>query len=159
RRPRVRVHSARRAWPEMEVNLLGNHQAANAALAVACVERLADLGWRLPDAAGSEGLASVGWPARLPGLGRRPLVGLDCAHNLASARALVETLTASFPEPPRRRLVFASSSDKDVAGILGELAPHFAHVHLTRYAQSTRAVPPERLAGLLPAGTPCSEHP
>jgi dihydrofolate synthase / folylpolyglutamate synthase len=159
RRPRVRVGTARRAWPEMEVNLLGDHQAANAALAVACVERLADLGWRLPDAAVGEGLASVSWPARLEVLSRRPLVVLDCAHNLASARALVETLTTSFPDHPRRRLVFASSSDKDVAGILAELAPHFAHVHLTRYAQSARGVPPERLAELLPAGTPCSEHP
>jgi dihydrofolate synthase/folylpolyglutamate synthase len=158
RRPRVRVRTARRAWPGMEVNLLGEHQAANAALAVACVERLTELGWRLPDAAVAEGLAAVSWPARLEVLGRRPMVVLDCAHNLASARALVETLTASFPEHPRRRLVFASSSDKDVAGILAELAPHFAHAYLTRYAQSTRAVPPERLAELLPAGTPCSVH-
>jgi dihydrofolate synthase / folylpolyglutamate synthase len=156
---RVRVH-ARRAWPWMELSLLGEHQAANSALAVACIEQLQQAGWAVPDAAVSSGLATTDWPARMEVLGRRPLVVLDCAHNTASADALVRTLQESFP-PGRRLLIFAGSSDKDLAGMFRILGPHFAHAFLTRYAGSARAVPPEQLADLLRAagGPPATACP
>jgi dihydrofolate synthase/folylpolyglutamate synthase len=147
-RSRVRVATKRRRWPEFELNLLGDHQAANAAVAVACVEELREAGWRLPDAAVAAGLAEVQWPARLEVLGRRPLIVLDCAHNVASALALVQTLQTSFA-PARRLLLFASSSDKDLAGMFRVLSPHFQHAYLTRYTNNVRGVPPERLAELL----------
>jgi dihydrofolate synthase/folylpolyglutamate synthase len=147
-RPRVQVSTPAGDWPEMELNLLGEHQAANAAVALACVDRLEQLGWDLPEKAVAAGLAGVSWPARLEVVGRRPLVVLDCAHNVASAEALVQTLRTSFA-PARRLLVFAGSSDKDLAGMFRVLAPHFAHAFLTRYTDNARGVPPERLAELL----------
>jgi dihydrofolate synthase/folylpolyglutamate synthase len=150
RPPRVRVTTSHRTWPEMELGLLGEHQAANAAVAVTCVELLREQGWHLPDAAVARGLAEVSWPARMEVLGRRPRVVLDCAHNVASAEAVVETLRASFP-PGRRLLLFAGSSDKDLAGMFHVLAPHFAHAYLTRYTNNPRGVAPETLAGLLRA--------
>jgi dihydrofolate synthase/folylpolyglutamate synthase len=146
RRPRVEVMTKRRVWPVMELGLLGEHQAANAAVAIACIEQLRAAGWRIPDAAVAAGLANVHWPARLEVLNHRPLVVLDCAHNVASAEALAQTLQVSFP-PARRLLVFACSNDKDVAGIFRSLAPHFQHAFLTRYGNNTRSVPPEELAG------------
>jgi dihydrofolate synthase/folylpolyglutamate synthase len=152
RKASVRVLTERQAWPPMELNLLGEHQAANAAVAVACVETLRAEGWRIPDAAVAQGLATVQWPARLEVVGRRPLVVLDCAHNVASAQALVETLQTSFP-PARRLLIFAGSGDKDLAGMFRVLAPHFQHAFLTRYAGSARGAPPELLAGLWRAGS------
>src|SRR5207237_4066822 len=124
--PRVTVMTKRRTWPAMELSLLGEHQAANAAVAVACVEQLREAGWHLSDAAVARGLAHVDWPARLEVLGHQPLVVLDCAYNVASAAALVQTLQVSFP-PARRLLVFASSNDKDVPGIFRVLGPHFQH--------------------------------
>jgi dihydrofolate synthase/folylpolyglutamate synthase len=145
RRPRVQVVTERRAWPWMELNLLGEHQAANAALVLACVEELHKQGWHLPDQAVAEGLAEVQWPARMEVLQRRPLVVLDCAHNVASAHAVVQTLQASFAAG-RRILLFAGSSDKDLAGMLRELAPHFDQAVLTRFTTNARAVPPEQLA-------------
>jgi dihydrofolate synthase / folylpolyglutamate synthase len=148
RRPRVRIRTARRSWPALELGLLGEHQAANAAVAVATVEQLRDRGWHVDDGAVAEGLSGVSWPARLEIFGDRPLVVLDCAHNVASVHALVETLEASFP-PGRRLLVFASSNDKDVAGMFRVLAPHFAHLFLTRYGNNPRSVAPEDLARLL----------
>ncbi len=147
-RSRVCVTTERRRWPEFEVNLLGDHQAANAAVAVACVEQLQTEGWHLPDTAVAAGLSQVSWPARLEVVGRKPLVILDCAHNVASALALVRTLQSSFP-PARRLLVFAGSSDKDLAGMFRVLSPHFGHVFLTRYTDNPRSVPPEQLADLL----------
>jgi dihydrofolate synthase / folylpolyglutamate synthase len=144
---RVQVFTDRRAWPLLELGLLGEHQAANAAVAVTCLEHLRAAGWAITDRAVADGLARVSWPARLEVLQRRPLVVLDCAHNAASAQALVEALRQSFP-PVRRLLIFAVSSDKDVAAMFRILGPHFRHVFLTRY-NSTRSVPPDDLAALL----------
>src|SRR5262249_10357089 len=149
---RVQVATPQRRWPEMAIALLGAHQAANAAVAVRCVELLRDQGLHLSDAAVRAGLAEVQWPARLEVPGRRPLVVLDCAHNVASVQALVETLQSSFP-PGRRLLVFASSNDKDLPGMLRVLVPHFQHAYLTSF-NSLRATPPDQLAELLrQAGT------
>ena len=147
RPPRVTVTTASRKWPALDLNLLGEHQAANAAVVVAAVEVLRQQGWHLPDNAVSAGLATVTWPARMEVIGSRPRVVLDCAHNVASARAVVETLQTSFP-PGLRLLVFAGSGDKDIPGILQVLAPHFAAAWMTRYTLNPRAVPPEQLAEL-----------
>lgn len=131
-----------------ELSLLGEHQAANAALVVAVVAHLRAAGLHLPDPAIRAGLAQVQWPARLEVVSRRPLVVLDCAHNVASAIALVRTLETSFP-PVRRWLVFAGSNDKDLAGMFRMLAPHFHHAFLTAYRSGSRSVPPEQLAAIL----------
>src|SRR5262245_21897980 len=148
-RPRVRVTTAERVWPELELNLLGAHQGANAAVAVACVEQLRRAGMHLPDASVEAGLREVDWPARLEVVGRRPWIVLDCAHNVASAEALVETLRNSFP-PGRRLLVFAGSSDKDIAGMFRVMSPHFDVAYLTRYTNNPRAVAAAELARLWP---------
>ncbi len=158
---RVEVTTRRGGWPSMEIGLIGEHQAGNAALAVAAIETLRELGLPIPDRAVAAGLAQVRWPARLEIVGRRPLVLLDCAHNVASALALVQTLEASFPplsDQAKRFLIFAGSRDKDLAGMLAVLAPRFDRLFLTRFANSPRCVGPEQLVGLLPPGSkhsPC----
>ncbi len=144
RRPRVEVTTRTRRWPAMELNLLGEHQAANASVAIACVEILRASGFHVPDAAVAEGLGQVIWPARMELMSRRPLVVLDCAHNVASAEALAETLRTSFP-PARRVLLFAGSSDKDVPGMFRILAPLFDQAFLTRYTDNPRSIAPDQL--------------
>jgi dihydrofolate synthase/folylpolyglutamate synthase len=146
-RPRVKIATRAGAWPELELGLLGAHQATNAAVVVATVERLRELGLHLPARAVAAGLAHVVWPARMEILRRAPWVVLDCAHNVASAEALANALRESFPAG-RRLLVFASSSDKDIAGILRHLSGEVDGAYLTRFANSPRAVAPQRLAEL-----------
>jgi len=149
RQAQLRVDTGRPPGHDwMELNLLGEHQAANAAVAVAGIEVLREQGWQIGEPAVAAGLAGVDWPARLEVVGRRPLVVLDCAHNIASAEALVATLRETFP-PARRWLIFAGSGDKDLAGMLRVLAPYFAHAFLTRYNVSARGLPVEELAALL----------
>jgi dihydrofolate synthase/folylpolyglutamate synthase len=148
RRPRVQITTRRRAWPCMELSLLGEHQAANAAVAVASIEILLEKGWHISDEAVKAGLASVNWPARLEVVAHQPTIVLDCAHNVASAHALVETLKSSF-RPSRRLLIFASSNDKDVPGIVREVGPHFSHAFVTRYGTTPRSLSPDDLAALL----------
>ena len=152
---RVQVTTRQQTWPFLELGLIGEHQAGNAALAVAAVEALRAQGVAVSDQAVARGLANVRWPARLEIMEQEPLVLLDCAHNVASAQALVSALQATFFSSGtigRKLLLFAGSRDKDLAGMLAILAPHFDHVFLTRFGANPRTVSPEELAGLLPPG-------
>jgi dihydrofolate synthase/folylpolyglutamate synthase len=129
--------------------LEGEHQAANSAVAVAVVDQLTRSGLAIPDKDIETGIRLVHWPARLEVFGSNPRAVLDCAHNVASAKALVTTLIHSYL-PRDRVLIFAASNDKDVPGMFRVLTPHFRRFYLTRYQQSTRGVPPEQLAAWLP---------
>jgi dihydrofolate synthase/folylpolyglutamate synthase len=84
-------------------------------------------------------------------VGRRPWVVLDTAHNVPSVDALVNTLRDVVPAGGRKRVVFASSSDKPFADMLAVLAGYFDEFHLTRYGNNPRGVPPEKLADTLRA--------
>ena len=81
------------------------------------VRRLRQQGWPIGEAALRAGLAAVRWPARIEVVGRRPTVILDVAHNVASIGALLAVLRERFAGR-RRLLIFASSKDKDTAGML-----------------------------------------
>jgi hypothetical protein len=140
-------------YHDLDLGLLGRHQAANAALAVAALAELRRQGWQIPHDAVRRGLAQVCWPARIEVVHRRPTVVLDAAHNLASIAALIETLEESFA-PRRRVLVFGASSDKDVRGMLALVTPRFDQVIFTRYVNNPRGVPPEKLAQWAPALPP-----
>ena len=122
----------------------GRHQAANAATALATLDVLRQADWNIPPAAVQRALAGLSWPARVQVVSRRPAVVLDAAHNVASIQALVETLEESF-SAARRLLIFATTHDKDVRGMLQCLLGHFDEVYFTRYSNNSRAVPPEEL--------------
>ncbi len=132
---------------DMAVGLLGRHQGANAAVAMAVCDELNVRGWNVPTAARRAGLANVRWPCRAEVVHRHPTVVLDAAHNLASAIALAATLDESFAAR-RRVLLFATTQEKDARGMLAVLLPHFGKVVLTRYRDNPRGVPPEELARL-----------
>ncbi|MGA2256397.1 MAG: Mur ligase family protein [Thermoguttaceae bacterium] len=127
-----------------DIALPGRHQAANAATALAMLDILRQAGWIIPVAAVQRALTGLSWPARVQVLSRRPAVVLDAAHNVASVEALVETLRESF-FAARRLLIFATTQDKDVRGMLACLLDHFDDVYFTRYSKNSRAVPPEEL--------------
>jgi dihydrofolate synthase/folylpolyglutamate synthase len=130
------------------LGLIGDHQTANATLVVAIIDQLNGQSLHIPEMAARAGLANANWPARCEVINTSPLALLDCAHNLASAHALVH-LFSIFPHKDTA-LIFAASSDKDIPGMFQVLVPHFRRFYLTRYQQSTRAVPPEQLAAMLP---------
>jgi len=158
-KPQITCAMGDRSWPEMDLGLLGDHQAANASVVLATIEQLRRAGWRIPHRAASRGLAEVYWPARTEIMSRAPWVVLDCAHNVASALALARTLEESFPAK-KRILIFASSKDKDVAGMFHVLGPSFQHAHLTQYANNPRSYAPAQLGELwrANANTGCTVH-
>ena len=132
----------------LQTGLLGRHQAANAAVAIATVRRLQQRGWAVSPTAVREGLACARVPARTEVVQRRPIVVVDAAHNVASIQALVDVLDEAFPEVRSRILIFATSQDKDLAGMLRCLLPKFSSVILTRYLNNPRYVEPVELKEL-----------
>jgi dihydrofolate synthase/folylpolyglutamate synthase len=130
-----------------KLSLIGRHQAANAALALAVIEQLRTAGWSIPSSAVQRGLLDVQWLARLEVVARRPCVVIDGAHNAASILALLETLDESF-SARHRHLIFASSRDKDVAGMLAALCGRFNSICFTRYTNNPRGMPAEELREL-----------
>lgn len=131
----------------LELPLAGRHQAANAAVALATIEELRKQGWPVSDSAVREGLSRVRWPARIEVIARSPTIVLDAAHNVASIEALVEVLQECFTAR-RRVLVFATTRDKNLRGMLERLIPAFDEIVFTKYHSNPRGVLPEELAGI-----------
>ena len=129
------------------LGLLGRHQAQNAAVALAVIGELRRQDWQISEEAVRTGLATARCPARIEILSRRPTIIVDAAHNRASVEALVATLAESF-NPRRRILIFATTQEKDIRGMLEATVPHFDEILLTRYQHNPRAVPPKELADL-----------
>ncbi|HEV2783854.1 MAG TPA: folylpolyglutamate synthase/dihydrofolate synthase family protein [Actinophytocola sp.] len=133
------------AYEEIFLPLHGEHQANNAALALAAVEAFFGAGAQrqLDVAAVREGFGAVAVPGRLERVRSAPSVFVDAAHNPDGARALAAALDSEFGF---RRLVAVVGvmRDKDAAGILGELEPVVNEVVLTRNS-SPRAMDPGEL--------------
>jgi dihydrofolate synthase/folylpolyglutamate synthase len=132
---------------DIPLGLLGKHQAANAAIAWTAMAELRRVGWNVPEESVRRGLAKTTWPARVEVISRRPAVILDAAHNGASIQALIDVLDESF-SVRRRVLVFATTQEKDLPGMLERLHGHFDEVVFTRYLNNPRNVAPETLQDL-----------
>ena len=135
---------------EIPLRMLGEHQAENAALAIAIVARLRKQGWSISSEAMRETFAKLVLPGRIELIQRRPAVVLDVAHNVAAVEALVDVITTSF-SCQQRILVLAATKDKDFHGIVRVLAPHFQRVIVTEYRNNPRAVATEELGQIVRA--------
>jgi dihydrofolate synthase / folylpolyglutamate synthase len=142
---RVAVRTWRRQWPSVLLPMLGSHQGQNAAVALASLDALAEQGFKVEPEDVARGFADLSWPARVEVLGEAPWIVLDGAHNVASAKALAETLRTCFPPSPIT-LVFGSTREKDFNGQLQALLPLAEIVVATRYVENPRSVPPEEVA-------------
>jgi dihydrofolate synthase/folylpolyglutamate synthase len=125
---------------QLTIPLLGAHQLQNAACAVAALEALG-----IPEDSIEKGLAKTNWAGRLQILRRRPLLVVDGAHNRDSASKLKEALKEYF-HFDHLILIIGASADKDVPGIIEELAPLGNTVIVTR-SRHPRATKPEVLVG------------
>jgi len=106
--------------------LRGAIQLRNASAAFCALDAL-----RLPIAMQEmrRGLAEVGLPGRFQVLPGRPQVILDVAHNPQAAHTLAENLaTSGFA--PETHAVCGMLRDKDIAGVLRELAPRITRWYL-----------------------------
>ncbi len=144
----LRLQGLGGVYDDVFVPLHGEHQAHNAALALAAVEAFFGAGKeRALDAdAVREGFAALVNPGRLEPVRTAPSVFLDAAHNPHGAAALAAALGSEFHF---RRLVgvVAIMGDKDVRGILEALEPVFDELVVTHNG-SPRCMGIDRLAEL-----------
>jgi dihydrofolate synthase/folylpolyglutamate synthase len=138
-------------YDDVFLPLHGEHQASNAALALAAAEALVGAGPQQPlDAdvvrAAFAGVVSPGRLERLAAGQGVPTVLADAAHNPHGARALAAALTTEF-RFSRLVGVLGMMRDKDVRGILTELEPVLQEVVITANS-SPRAMDPDELGSL-----------
>jgi dihydrofolate synthase/folylpolyglutamate synthase len=132
-------------YSDVFLPLHGEHQAHNAAIALAAVEAFFGAGAQrqLDIDAVRTGFAGATSPGRLERMRSAPTVFVDAAHNPAGAAALAQTLAEEFDF---RFLVGVVSvfGDKDVGGILAALEPVFDRIVVTHNG-SPRALDVESL--------------
>ena len=135
-------------YDEIFLPLHGEHQAQNAAVALAAVEAFFGAGAdkQLDIDAIRAGFAAVTSPGRLERVRSAPTIFLDAAHNPAGAKALAAALAEEFDF---RKLVgvVAVLRDKDVSGILEAVEPVFDEIVVTTNG-SPRALDVDELADL-----------
>jgi len=131
-------------YPNLSIRLLGEHQIINASVAIGVVEALRDYDIEVGIDALRNGLYNTLWPGRCEVVSRNPLIVLDGAQNVASARVLKQAIEQNF-KYQRLFLVLGISQDKDILGICKELDDLADAVILTR-ANNPRATEPAELA-------------
>jgi dihydrofolate synthase / folylpolyglutamate synthase len=129
----------------MELRAAGGFQHVNFGLAAAATE--AFLGRPLESDPLMRAAAETVVPGRLERVDERPLTLFDGAHNPSGARALAASLPDLFGELRPRVGVIGVLEDKDAAGMLETLLPHFDQVLFTRPA-NPRALSPATLMTL-----------
>jgi dihydrofolate synthase/folylpolyglutamate synthase len=148
---RITLQGLSGRYDEIFLPLHGEHQASNAALALAAAEALAGAGPRSP--LDPEAVRAAFAAVRSPRRQERVAAGhdvatvlVDAAHNPHGARALAAALTTEF-RFTRLVGVIAAMRDKDVRGILAEIEPVVAEVVITTNS-SPRAMDPDELGAL-----------
>jgi dihydrofolate synthase/folylpolyglutamate synthase len=134
-------------YDDVFLPLFGDHQAQNAAVAVAAVESFiggGDLALGPDNVA--EGLGTASSPGRLQVIGHDPSVLIDAAHNPAGAESLSEALLSYFSFTSVT-LVLGIVADKDAAGIIRALDSVVDRVIVTQ-SHSERATPAAELGAL-----------
>jgi dihydrofolate synthase/folylpolyglutamate synthase len=128
---RVEVSGLAGKYGPYEAPVFGIHQSANLAVAIAAVEAFLG-GGQVPiaDDVLRSAVADLSSPGRLQLVRTEPALLLDGAHNPAGAKTLAVSLKSEFSDKPLVGLV-AVLSDKDVAGVFGELAGCFEQLVVT----------------------------
>jgi len=124
---------------QASIPLLGDFQLENTATSVAALEILSSDGFDISAANIAQGLAQLRWSGRFQILQQQPTVVIDGAHNVASMNRLVDNIKAYFPQK-RILLVFGTSCDKDIPGIVNELVSLSPQVIVTQAPHSRAAL-------------------
>jgi dihydrofolate synthase/folylpolyglutamate synthase len=115
---------------DLAIPLLGEYQLENAAAALAVIEALVSRGVDISSQSITDGFSQVSWSGRLQILSREPTVVVDGAHNTYSMNKLVQAVNEYF-DYKRCFVIFGTSCDKDISGMVQELQPLGNHIIIT----------------------------
>jgi dihydrofolate synthase/folylpolyglutamate synthase len=128
----VTVRGRAATYEDVFLPLYGDHQAQNAAVAVAAVETFLGRGTQpLKADLVEEGFATATSPGRLQLIGIEPSILVDAAHNPAGAETLAEALRRYF-DFDEITFVVGILNDKDARGVIRALAPVATQFFVTR---------------------------
>ncbi len=141
----------------LSLSVLGRHQRANAAAAIAAAEIFL---WKrrgipLDPALVREALVRTRLPGRIEVLAHEPLLVVDGAHNPVAVEVLLATVREGLVYRDLH-VVFACSKDKDATAMLSQLAPSVRRWTMTRF-DFPRIENPEKLRGILEEIAPGTE--
>ncbi|MCM6763582.1 bifunctional folylpolyglutamate synthase/dihydrofolate synthase [Rathayibacter sp. ZW T2_19] len=143
----VSVRGLATTYDQLLLPFFGDHQAENAAVAIAAVETF--IGGGSQELTGDvldEGLAAATSPGRLQIVGASPRTVVDAAHNPHGAASLAAALGRYF-DFDRVTAVLGVLAEKDAEGILQALRPVVDELIVTR-APSDRALAADDLAAV-----------
>lgn len=145
----------RRHGKQWRLRLIGEHQLANAALALSASDVLGSKGLSTDAVVMKRALAEVDWPGRFEVVATDPLVVLDGAHNPGGVSALVRCFQKHSGGSPCN-LIFSALSDKAVDEMVSLLAPLAKSVAVVPVA-SSRSIRPDEVLKLFRAANPRCE--
>jgi dihydrofolate synthase/folylpolyglutamate synthase len=136
---------------ELTLQMEGDHQAANAGLAIAILDLLRDQGVSVSSAAVVQGLSKLSCIGRIERfhLPSNVLGIVDAAHNQDSIAALCETLNRRCSDRSIA-VIFGTSIDKDAETMLTALTSVTDQIVLTRFWGNPRFQPTDELVRKLP---------
>jgi len=116
---------------ELDIPLLGRHQADNAATSLATLEILRQSGFNITQNDLKHGFQDVHWQTRFEVLRKEPPFIADAAHNGDSMQKLRQALDDYFPGLPFI-LLFGASADKSLTTMLDIILPRVEAVVCTQ---------------------------
>ena len=135
------IRTWRNKYKNIFLPLIGQHQIENCAIAIGALEVLSETG---VIKAGNEmvinALTKVKCPARIEVVSENPLVVLDTAHTVSSMKILRESIKENLSFK-KLIVVIGLSEDKDIAGVLREIASTADDLILTRTGNPREAAP------------------
>lgn len=143
---KVSMELYEKSYSDVEISMVGRHQAENLKTALAILEILRKSGAvKLDREALYEGLKRARQPGRFEVISENPLVIIDGAHNEAGAQALQETMAQYFAGK-KILLVAGILADKEIDSIVKFLTKITDHIIVTE-PDNPRKLAAEKLAG------------
>ena len=143
---KVSMELYEKSYSDVEISMVGRHQAENLKTALATLEILRKSGAvKLDREALYEGLKRARQPGRFEVISEDPLVIIDGAHNEAGAQALHETMAQHFAGK-KILLVAGILADKEIDSIVKFLTKITDHIIVTE-PDNPRKLAAEKLAG------------
>lgn len=142
---RVLLLTPHSTFEHFAVPLKGEHQALNCGLALAAIDILRQKGIDAPEIKVAAGLAKTVNNARFEQISDRPRIIVDGAHNPESIEGLIRSISIHL-RVDSTIIVFGCAADKDVVGMLRQLARGADKVIFTKTGLSARAAEPRELA-------------
>lgn len=109
---------------DLKINILGQHQIKNAALAITACQLLSKKLFKkqISEKTIKKGLKSILWPGRFQIISQNPKIIIDGGHNPAGIKTIIKTFQNIYPKQ-KAIILFAAKNTKDVKSMIKIIKP------------------------------------